>query len=351
MPTSIFSLTLSLTHRCNLACRHCYAGRSSNRDMSRETASSAVGLALSQLGPGGPLELGLFGGEPLLAWDLVRWLLETVPRLASERNVELSISITTNGSQLSRQRFRVLNDAGVRVAVSLDGEPETHDAQRPDHAGRGSFERVARRLRALGSQVGRLSAVMVVTPGSAGRVAQGVSAILDLGIEKIDLNLDYHAAWPASARIALRQSCLEAAGIYCERALSGRPFSLSWVDTPLSAVLLGGYPPHVRCGFGRREIAVAPSGRIYPCERLIGEDHDGRWSIGTLQDWKAPPLASTQGCAAGDYCISWCRCNNAVRTGHPDRTDDLIHHICELQMDLASHVADRLQLAPAGVTT
>ena len=40
------SITLSLTHDCNLRCSYCYAGRKSHRSMSRETMSRALEWAV-----------------------------------------------------------------------------------------------------------------------------------------------------------------------------------------------------------------------------------------------------------------------------------------------------------------
>ena len=42
------SLTLCLTHNCNLRCRYCYAGRKWQHSMSFETARLGMDLAIAE---------------------------------------------------------------------------------------------------------------------------------------------------------------------------------------------------------------------------------------------------------------------------------------------------------------
>ncbi|MDY6854009.1 MAG: 4Fe-4S cluster-binding domain-containing protein [Thermodesulfobacteriota bacterium] len=57
---------LSLTHRCNQACRYCKAGNSRKSDMTLDMAKRCIDAALTCLPVDSQLYLGLFGGEPLL---------------------------------------------------------------------------------------------------------------------------------------------------------------------------------------------------------------------------------------------------------------------------------------------
>lgn len=57
---------------------------------------------------------------------------------------------------------------------------------------------------------------------------------------------------------------------------------LNFIDTKIITSLKNGYECRDRCNFGEREITIAPSGRIYPCERLIGPDTDPALSIGNV---------------------------------------------------------------------
>ena len=120
-------------------------------------------------------------------------------------------------------------------------------------------------------------------------------------------------------------------------------FSLSWFDQ--TTALLGRVPvaASARCGFGAGEIAVAPSGHLYPCERLIGDDApdnpmrlagqalagDHFLIVGRPEGLRDTLAAARSDeacdvCAIASTCSTTCRCSNYVRTGHVDQPDGLL---------------------------
>ncbi len=113
----------NLTKRCNLACSHCYIaagpfqqadGELSLADFQRITEEI---LTLNDA----PMFV-LSGGEPLVRKDL-----EDMATFAAERGV--TVVVGTNGTLLTKERIRSLQDAGVQgVAVSIDSlQPAVHD--------------------------------------------------------------------------------------------------------------------------------------------------------------------------------------------------------------------------------
>lgn len=49
-------VTLSLTHNCNLSCKHCYSGRTLKKDMSFATAQRIVDFAMEMTPEGQKIE-------------------------------------------------------------------------------------------------------------------------------------------------------------------------------------------------------------------------------------------------------------------------------------------------------
>jgi cyclic pyranopterin phosphate synthase len=104
------SLRLSVTQRCDLACSHCHReGQSlSIVEMTPDEIEKLVRIAVSV----GVRKIKITGGEPLLREDV----LEIVSRISP---LVTEVSLTTNGSQLSRLA-NPLKLAGLRrVNVSL----------------------------------------------------------------------------------------------------------------------------------------------------------------------------------------------------------------------------------------
>jgi len=78
-------LTLFITDRCNLRCEYCFESyaplRQAGRTISRETAGAALDFFFDRLYPAAQAyDLHLFGGEPLLAWDMVEGVTDEARR-------------------------------------------------------------------------------------------------------------------------------------------------------------------------------------------------------------------------------------------------------------------------------
>jgi sulfatase maturation enzyme AslB (radical SAM superfamily) len=64
-----------VNHACNLRCTYGYTGAKVQRPMPEAIGTMAIDRALGSLAPGGTLQLGFFGGEPLVEARLVRRLI------------------------------------------------------------------------------------------------------------------------------------------------------------------------------------------------------------------------------------------------------------------------------------
>src|SRR3984893_17033828 len=90
----IFVVTL----RCEHSCHYCQVSRQTAAkgefDMSRETADRSISLMLDSPSPRVTLELQ--GGEPLLAFDMIQYIVPKAKAQAILREKRLDIVVTTN---------------------------------------------------------------------------------------------------------------------------------------------------------------------------------------------------------------------------------------------------------------
>ena len=325
-----FGLTLMVTHECNMRCSYCYAGAKRKRSMPREVGRRAIDRALASLQPGGLLDLGFFGGEPLLCAPLVARLMDYAQTRAEARGARVGFSITTNGTVSSPDAWALMVRPGVNLAISFDGLPEVHDRHRTFADGCGSSPPALRTIRRLIDVGVDFRTVTVVTPDSVQTMPAGVRFLRELGVRHVDLTLDVWARWRPEDAAALERAIEAAARVWRE----GLPhFSVNWFDEKAARLCGLSLRGTARCGFGDGEIAVAPSGRLYPCERLIGEGREdnpmrlpGHALEGSdfLHARAAPPRSAPacSQCSAEPLCNTTCRCSNYVRTGNvatPDR--------------------------------
>jgi uncharacterized protein len=324
-----FGLVLMVNHACNLRCSYCYTGEKFSRAMPLEVGCRAIDRAVASLKDGGRLELGFFGGEPLIEAELIESLVAHARGRVADRGIELSLSLTTNGTLSTPAAWRVMCAPDLELAVSFDGRPAEHDRHRLTVHGAGSSEAVLATLKKLIAMGRAPTVITVVRPDTVAHLADGLRFLRDLGVRRVEPSLDLWTAWTQEDIARLVESVAGCARVWRE---SLPEFSVSWFDE--KAVQLAGVPREVsaRCGFGAGEIAVAPSGNLYPCERLIGEDRAGdpmrlpghALDGGDFLGMAAKAGRSDEGCdvcALASICSTICRCSNYVRTGdvrHPD---------------------------------
>ncbi|MBI5487439.1 MAG: radical SAM protein [Deltaproteobacteria bacterium] len=346
-------LTLCLTHDCNLRCRYCYGGAKSKRHMTLAVGRAALDRAVARTSE--RLHLVYFGGEPLLRWRTLVALTERAAELATAASLELRPTVTTNGTLLTDERTAWLRERRFVLAISCDGTKEAHDANRRDARGRSSHARtVAGLRRALDAGLG-LRVILVLHPDNVDLLPDSLAFLHDLGAGDFVVNPDWSADWQDEPLQARWEHAYEAAArLWTDAHRAGRPFWLSFVDDKIAAAVKGGYTPAERCDLGRRNLVVAPSGRLYPCDRLVGEDREvraetqrrrekgnrvgrtavtradeGGFAIGDVRSGPDPTLvaalvARTCGmpadcleCAIAPRCRNRCACANLALTGDP----------------------------------
>lgn len=194
------------THsRCNLACTYCYlyegpdttwrerpvrASADVLEHTARRIAEHARAHALTAV------SLVLHGGEPLLAGAPTLARFTTRVREEMPPGTDVRAAVQTNATLLTEPRLTVLDAAGIRVGVSLDGGTAAHNARRVDRAGRPSWPAAVRGTRLLADRFPHAYAgILTVVDPTLDPVAT-YESLLALRPPVLDLLLP-HANWSA----------------------------------------------------------------------------------------------------------------------------------------------------------
>jgi uncharacterized protein len=225
---------------------------------------------------------------------------------------------------------------GVFLAVSVDGDEAAHDATRRTARGGPTWARVARHVRPLLAARPGTKVIAVVDPLNVDRMAESFDALLDLGARNLSMNLNYEADWDETARDRFSAALLRLGERYTAAYRAGRIFSLNLLDSKIVTWVKGGYSCTDRCDFGCQEVAVSPTGRLYPCDRLVGQDDRDEVVIGdvwrgvdearrdALVAAKNEVLAGCEGCVLLPRCMHWCGCVNHAMTGQVGEVSGLL---------------------------
>ena len=178
LPTS---LVLCPTTGCNMRCIYCYAnGGDLNRNMPKNMAELAIDKIISNAKSVEHKEIFITfhgGGEPTLNWQLLKHAVFYSIQRCKEENIEPHFSLTSNGVAID-SRLKFLLDRLESINISMDGNRQTQNTQRPLANGGKSYELVDKTLRYLSSKNIPVNLRMTVTEASLeSMVANGLFLI------------------------------------------------------------------------------------------------------------------------------------------------------------------------------
>jgi len=340
---------ISLTHNCQLRCNYCYTGEKYHKPISKETILKSIAFILDF--PMQELNFGFFGGEPLLEWELLQFATYEMEREAKLRGIVLRKTFTTNGVLLDDKKVAWLREHAFYMVVSLDGNEQMHNTHRVYADSSDTFKDVKAGLLALQKLYTpkEYSVISVVTPQNITYLNASVKYLHEvLNVKNIRLALNYFTEWGEETKSY--REVYHALGHYViERYREDKEITIDIIDEKILTQLEG----CGSCSFGEMKIAVAPSGNIYPCERLIAED-SGELSIGDVYNGfnllRRNELISQRGnsneecktCALRERCTNSCGCTNHTLTNSISTTNGVVCFFQKLFIEVADEVASTL---------
>ena len=149
----ILNITYIPGYRCNSACKYCYASLLINKTpLLKEPNNDAmfvkwIETAVSLLKPL-KLEFSFHGGEPLLYLKRILHIAKAINSIGEKHNIEIEISIVTNGTRLDLDTVNLLQSINIRnILVTVDGPEEIHDFRRPLKNGQGTFNLIIKNIK------------------------------------------------------------------------------------------------------------------------------------------------------------------------------------------------------------
>ncbi len=284
------AMCLNICHACDLRCRYCFASEGTYGDskeslMSFATGKKAIDFLIKSSGNRKNLDIDFFGGEPLLNWNVVLQLTEYCKQQSHLHGKDIRLTITTNATNLTEDKIECLNHNFKNVVLSLDGRQEVNDRMRLNAAGEGSYAKIAPNIKNFVRLRGDLEYYLRGTftkhnldfTADAMHLAEfGRNISLEPVLSAPDC--DYAIALSDLPEIEKEYEKLAVSLNELEENGSDINFFHFFLD------LEGGPCIFKRlkgCGAGLEYCAVAPSGEIYPCHQLVGEE---KYLLGSVQD-------------------------------------------------------------------
>jgi His-Xaa-Ser system radical SAM maturase HxsB len=185
--TALHMFVVSL--RCEHTCRYCQVSRQASSskgefDMTEETAEAALRHVFSS--PSHQIKIEFQGGEPLLNFDLVRWIVLRAEAINRVEDRDLAFVITTNLALIDDDILDFCAEHDIAISTSIDGPRDLHNHNRR-RPGQNSWEVAVAGLKQAVDRLGahKVSALMTTTEASLSQPEAIVDTYVDLGLRSV----------------------------------------------------------------------------------------------------------------------------------------------------------------------
>ena len=279
-----------VTDNCNFACSYCQSKKTKSRlNMDLEVATKLLGCLFAVNNPSVRLEFQ--GGEPLLNWRAVEFLVKHARKQNKYEKKDLIISLVSNLSLLEDKQLKFLIDHRVEFCTSLDGPAKIHDQNRVFKNGAATHAVVVEKIKKIRQEykkkkiMQKIGALPTITQQALPFFKELIDEYVRLGFDSIHLR--------ELNKICLAQDNWNLVGYsadefndFWKKSLDyildlnkkGVDFKEDMTVRLLKKILTNKDPYFVDlespCGAGRSQLAYAPNGDVYTCDeaRMIGDD-------------------------------------------------------------------------------
>jgi His-Xaa-Ser system radical SAM maturase HxsB len=305
---------LVVTLRCNETCVYCHASRANmdavQTDMSKETAERAVDVILSS--PNAAITIEFQGGEPLVAFDVVKHVVEYATEKNAQIGKQLSFTMVSNLGLMDEEKMTWLLDRKVQICTSIDGPEKLHNGQRKLPTGdayqlaAGWMKRINERYVEMGLDpvLYHVEALLTTTKASLPLWKEIIDTYVSLGCKTIFLRPVDPFGFAERTRLKVeypRGQYLEfyrnAVDYILELNKQGVEILERYAAIFLTKILQGEDPNFLDlrspAGAGIGAIAYNYDGAIFTCDegRMLYEMGDDAFKIGDLSDARYGDLA------------------------------------------------------------
>lgn len=281
----------SVTVRCNFNCAYCHTSSplAKGKDMTKETAIKVLENVFKT--PNNSVTIEFQGGECLLNWDVVKFIIHNARKLNEIEKKDLRITAVTNLSLMTDERLAFFLDNDVSLCTSLDGPAVVHDKNRPLRGEQATYALVTswiKKIQEEGKRRGKehiLGALPTITRHSLSYPREIVDEYVAHGFTDIHLRpLNYLGIaitrWPEIGYTAEEFIAFwkEAAEYILALNKKGVRIKERMLSIMLTKILQKKDPFYTElmspCGAGRTQIAYEYDGSVYTCDegRMLGED-------------------------------------------------------------------------------
>lgn len=196
----VIGMALNISTKCQRNCERCF-GHLTNyygkEYMDFETAQLSTNVLLNLLSPSDPCHINIYGGEPLLNWNILQEYIQWFSTLKLHRS---SLSTCTNAIGLNPEILDFHFKYKANLTISLDGPFDIHSPK----VNRCEFDHIVEMIKyGVKKNINHISVHIVVMKKNILRIKEIISFILSLGVRSINIARDLREFWSIQDRLLL----------------------------------------------------------------------------------------------------------------------------------------------------
>jgi uncharacterized protein len=329
-PDFIKAICLNIAHDCNLKCKYCFASEGeyngTRKLMSAEVGKRAIDFVIKNSGNRHNIEVDLFGGEPLMNFNVVKEVVNYAREIEKIHNKCIRFTITTNATLLNEENMDYIDKNMSNVVLSIDGRPTVNDNIRIRYDGTGTYKDILPKIKKMVSirQKGKQYYVRGTFTRENLDFYEDVLKLAEEGFKEISIE---PVVLPDNHVLSLREEDLEEIFIQYDKLTAEiikRKGSQEEFKFYHFAMDINGGPCVYKrisgCGAGHEYVAVTPEGDIYPCHQFVGnaefimgnvlKDNLDEEIMSNFRKAHIYNKPNCMNCWARFYCSGGCQANN-----------------------------------------
>ena len=293
--SSIGCFSFPPEHRCNMACKYCFADHGKNYNgnvtsFSKDTIEQSFNFIVDKLYPNfkGYRIYFVSGGEPLLNFDVIKQTCLIRNKYQDMTGKPIDIFLATNATLLTEKHLEFLSINNINIAISLDGTRQSNDISRIYVDGESTYDRVLQSImlikdsRTISRSLKNIWGLCVLHSQNC-NLLETLRHHNGIGLKTVQMKV---ARLPKDHPLSINENNLDQLMEGYTELNKAILSELQKGDKTLISMilndndyygkflrrLLSRTPVIYRCGAGKNKVSICANGDVYPCDSFVGID-------------------------------------------------------------------------------
>jgi uncharacterized protein len=324
-------LTIAPTLSCNFKCPYCYENPKQGM-MSEETQNAIIDLVTEAAKRRKSVSVTWYGGEPLIAKDIIWDMSEKIIKICEENGADYSSYIVTNGYLINDEVIENFKKARITGAqITLDGPPEVHNKRRILKGGIGTFDIILENVKKMKQNGFNVNIRVNVDKENIDRIEELLDILEQNDLKDLTVGLGHVTAY-TEACMSISETCLNTEeyakkDVEYQKLLYNRGFAVEFYPN------YPGIKANYCCADSVNSFVIDPEGYMYKCWNDVGTIKNAVGNVKTIKEaqsdsmymknvnyilWSPFDFEECVECALLPICMGGCPYNGARNEFKPD---------------------------------